>query len=196
MAFWHIERYIPLYEALALIHPTVPHVLPLVTLAIAGLSITVLAVHIARRPRPPAIPELAFLLTSLLLFHPYLWVREPNLATLSMLMGHFVQYLAIVWLLNARKYGQSTGSGHERLLGRVSAKPALVILLVVGSGAAVFLVDQASRVLGVPGAYAIAWNALVLVHFYLDGLMWAFKKPFVRQSIGPYLTPASHVAER
>jgi hypothetical protein len=46
-----------------------------------------------------------------------------------------------------------------------------------------------------PMAYVILWNALTLVHFYLDGLIWAFKQPFVRQSIGAYLTPASRVVD-
>jgi hypothetical protein len=41
--------------------------------------------------------------------------------------------------------------------------------------------------------YIIAWNALTLVHFYLDGLIWAFRQAFVRQTFGPYLTPASHM---
>jgi hypothetical protein len=32
------------------------------------------------------------------------------------------------------------------------------------------------------------------VHFYLDGLIWAFRKPFVRQALGPYVTLPSHRA--
>jgi hypothetical protein len=29
--------------------------------------------------------------------------------------------------------------------------------------------------------------ALVLLHFYLDGLFWAFKQPEVRRAMAPYL---------
>jgi hypothetical protein len=28
---------------------------------------------------------------------------------------------------------------------------------------------------------------VVLLHFYLDGVFWAFRKPYVRESLGPYL---------
>src|SRR2546421_3430239 len=55
-------------------------------------------------------------------------IRRPPRSTLfpyttlfrSMLMGHFVQYLALVWLLNRRKYASSRGSAREQALGFVS----------------------------------------------------------------------------
>jgi len=31
----------------------------------------------------------------------------------------------------------------------------------------------------------------VLIHFYLDGWIWAFKRPFVRASLGPYFSRVS-----
>src|SRR5260370_27542006 len=47
-------------------------------------------------------------------------VRDSDLATFGMLMGHFVQYLGIVWLLNRRKYFAAEGSGRQRLLSSIS----------------------------------------------------------------------------
>ena len=41
--------------------------------------------------------------------------------------------------------------------------------------------------------------ALVLLHFYLDGIFWAFRRPEVRKVLGPYLTgwraPAAAAAQ-
>ena len=41
-------------------------------------------------------------------------------------------------------------------------------------------------------SYIIVWNSLVLIHFYVDGLVWAFRNSFVRQTVGPYLVLESH----
>jgi hypothetical protein len=112
-----------------------------------------------------------------------------------MLMGHFIQYLAIVWLLNARKYGSARGSPRQQLLGRISTQPLLLLGTIAMIGATFYLANSLSTRLGAPMVYIIAWNALTLVHFYLDGLVWAFKNPFVRNSIGPYLAPESRAIQ-
>jgi hypothetical protein len=111
-----------------------------------------------------------------------------------MLIGHFLQYLGIVWLLNRRKYCAVEGSGHQRLLSSISTNTPLLLLALGSIGAVFYLAEKSSAWLGIPVSYVILWNSLALVHFYLDGLMWAFKDPFVRKSIGPYLTPESHMA--
>jgi len=193
LAFWYIDRFPPLYELLLRIHPLAPWSLRALCLPLAIASLAVLAYRVAQRPRPMAVSEWTFLASSLVLFHPYLWVRDANLATFGMLMGHFIQYLAIVWLLHRRKYAGSTGSAHERLLGRVSARPALLLSAIVAMGLAFYAFNQGAGLLGAPMVYVVAWNALTLIHFYLDGLIWAFKQPFVRQAFGPYLTPAAHM---
>jgi hypothetical protein len=118
------------------------------------------------------------LATSLLLFHPYLWVRDVNLATLGMLQGHFIQYLGIVWLLNRRKLADGTGSLGQRAVSRLWRDPWLLIPALVAGGT-LFMVLQINLM-----AVTIA---LVLLHFYLDGLFWAFKQPEVRRAISPYL---------
>ena len=86
------------------------------------------------------------------------------------------------------------GSGHQRLLSSISTKTPLLMLALVSVGLVFYLAQKSSAWLGVPISYVILWNSLALVHFYLDGLIWAFKNPFVRKSIGPYLTPESHMA--
>lgn len=38
----------------------------------------------------------------------------------------------------------------------------------------------------------MVWNPLVVIHFYVGGLVWAFKDSFVRQTIRRYLVLGSH----
>ncbi len=193
MAFWHIDRHGPLHATLSAIHPMAPWALSGLALPIGLGAAGILAYRLRHRRLSGA--EAGFLVSSLLLFHPYLWVEDLDLATLAMLMGHFIQYLAIVWLLNARKYGSEPGgSRRQRALHFVSARPTWVVAVILASGILVYGVNKVSQLLGIPSTYVIAWNALILIHFYLDGLVWAFRQPFVRQSIGAYLTPAERVA--
>jgi hypothetical protein len=203
LAFFHIDRFPPIYDNLIRIHFPVWAIRP-VGLSVATIALVCYLNCLRQRVRPMRAPELTFLVSSLLLFHPYLWVRESNLATYGLLMGHFLQYLGIVWLLNRRKYSSAEGSGRQRLLSSISTRTPLLLLALVSAGSIFYLargasawlgiITQAPTVEGSPVSYVILWNSLSLIHFYLDGLIWAFKDPFVRQSIGPFLTPASHMA--
>lgn len=190
MAFSHIDRFPPLFQALQGLGPAVPEMVSRASLILAVGSLARLAFVLARRRRPLAVPEAVFLATSLLLFHPYLWVQDSNLATFGMLMGHFVQYLAIVWLLHRRKYDGRSGSPAQRVLGRLGQSLPLLLGALAASGTLIYVLEKTARGAGAPEAYLIFWNALTLVHFYLDGLIWAFRNPFVRASIGAYLTPS------
>ena len=192
MAFFHLERFGPMYGTLAGVHPMLPQLVFLVALTVAVPSVLIVATRLLRRPERTSLPELAFLATSLLLFHPYLWVDDSELATLGMLMGHFVQYLAIVWLLNRRKHAVPTGSTRQRALSAVSGHTSTLLATLVVTGTLFFFFDRVSRLAGVPWAYQIAWNIIVIMHFYLDGLLWAFKRRFVRESIGQYLILPDH----
>jgi hypothetical protein len=192
LAFFYIDRFPPIYQNLLRMR------FPVWAIRAALLSVAVVGLvcyldSLRRRAKRIRAPELTFLVSSLLLFHPYLWVRDSNLATFGMLMGHFLQYLGIVWLLNRRKYSALEGSGHQRLLSSISTKTPLLLLALVSVGLLFYLAQKSSGWLGVPISYVIVWNSLALVHFYLDGLIWAFKDPFVRKSIGPYLTLESHM---
>lgn len=193
LALWFVERYAPLHQWLVAVHDLAPLAVRYTLLLLALVTAFRFVRLVARRERPMAVPEKAFLISSLVLFTPYLWVRDANLATFGMLMGHFIQYLSIVWLLHRRKYARAEGSARQRVLGLISARPALLIGAIAGSGLAFYAASELSRVLGVAMAYLILWNSITLVHFYLDGLIWAFKQPFVRQSIGSFLTPATRV---
>jgi hypothetical protein len=193
MAFWYLKNFPPLYGLLLRVNPWTPMVLRYVCLGTVLVAGSGYLLRLTRRPRPVAVPERVFLISSLLLFHPYLWVKDYALATIAVLMGHFIQYLAIIWLLNRRKYGQQTsGSAAQRWLIRLSSRPRLLLMNLLLLGAFFLFIDRGSQILGVYLSYIIVWNSLVLIHFYVDGLVWAFKDSFVRKTVGPYLVLGSH----
>jgi hypothetical protein len=184
MAVAHLDWYPALHAFLAKLSPYLPDLLSNGALFVAVVSLVRLAILMLQRHRqgPPfRVAELAFLGTSLLLFHPYLWVRDADLATLGMLLGHFIQYLGIVWLLNSRKLADGTGSFGQRALSRLWRDPWVLAPALVATGA-LFMVLQVKLM-----AVTVT---LVLLHFYLDSLFWAFKQPEVRRAMAPYLTDA------
>ena len=191
MVFWHIERYQTVAGPLARLHPMLPRLSGPV-FAVAAIAFLAAYIRLLLQRERLPFPEVAFLGTSLLLFHPYLWLQDYNLATLVTLMGHFLQYLAIVWLLHRRKYAEGTGSIYQQALAWVSRRTSLVLTLCFLVGCVFLAADLGSHRLGHPLIYITVWNALTLMHFYVDGLIWQFKQPFVRRTIGPYLTLESH----
>jgi hypothetical protein len=192
MAFWFIDRFPPLWDPLVGVHPGLPDLLR------AGFLIGALgygvayAWEIGRRPFPLSAAEISCLVTGILIFTPYLWVEDSNLATVAMLTGHFIQYLAIVWLLNRRKYEGSDPARGQRWLARMSEswKPVVLFMLIVGM--LFYALDRGSRVLQVITVFYAFFNALALVHFYIDGLIWAFRNPYIRRTVGPFLTLEGH----
>jgi hypothetical protein len=186
MALAHIDWYPTLNDFLLAISSWLPWLLQQASALAAVLSLAALGISLAQRYRngaPLGLPELGFLATSLLLFHPYLWVHDSNLATLGMLIGHFLQYLGIVWLLNNRKLAAATGSFGQRCLSRLWRDPWIFFpALLTGGG--LFLLVQIN--------FMAVTIAVVLLHFYLDGLFWAFKRPEIRRAISPYLTQGRH----
>jgi hypothetical protein len=193
LAFLHIDRFPPIYDNLVRVHFPVWIIRPVfISVALIGLFLYLNSLR--ARTKPMRGGELAFLISSLLLFHPYLWVRELNIATYGMLMGHFLQYLGIVWLLNRRKYSVAEGSRHQRALSAVSTNTPILLFSLVSVGLVFYSLRVGSDWLRVPITYTIIWNSLSLIHFYLDGFLWAFKDPFVRTEVGPYLIPSPRAA--
>jgi hypothetical protein len=186
MAVAHLDWYPALYGFLSKLSPYLPDLLSNGAVLVAAVSVVRLAIAMFQRHRQgPSFraAELAFLATSLLLFHPYLWVHDADLATLGMLVGHFIQYLGIVWLLNSRKLADGTGSLGQRAISRLWRDPWVLVPALVATGA-LFMVLQVNLM-----AVTIT---LVLLHFYLDSLFWAFKQPDVRRAMAPYLTDEAY----
>jgi len=188
MAFWFLDRFPPLWNLLVGVHPELPQLLKWSCL-VAALSYGVAyarALRIRAAQMSPA--EATFLTSSLLLFTPYLWLDDSQFATLAMLVGHFIQYLAIVWLLNRRKYGSLKGSRTQRWLGRFGESWRVVAIFMLVAGILFLLLDRGSQAFRLYTGFMILFNSLALAHFWLDGLIWAFKNPYIRRTVGPYLT--------
>jgi hypothetical protein len=185
--FWHIERFPMLLRLLQPLHAELPGQLRYGFAAAAIFSALMLSRTLLRRSRPITGAELGVLCTSLLMFHPYLWVHDIGLASLATLAGHFLQYLGIVWLLNGRKYSTSSARRSEQWLARLGQNAALLICTISAVGLAFFALEKTLNHLGVARVYATFFYVLVLTHFYVDGLVWAFRSSYVRHTVGRYL---------
>lgn len=163
-----------------------PYLTP-VLLTIGLVALGVLLTRMRRRGSGIGAPELVFLLSSCLLFAPYMFIHYRPLASTAMLTGHYIQYLGILWLLNHRKYAGMAGSIRQAALARMSANPMRVITGLAVVSLAVFGIDRIVHVMHANAFHTWWLNIVVLLHFYFDGLFWAFKHPYVRGSIGPYL---------
>src|SRR5437763_15929120 len=164
LAFLLIDRFVPFYQNLLRVHFPV-WAIPATFLSVAVVGLIFYFARLRRRAKPMRAPELTFLVSSLLLFHPYLWVRDLDLAPFGMLRAHFFKYSGIVWLLNRRKYATLEGSEHQRLLASISTTTPLLLLTLVCVGLAFYVAQKSSAWLGVPVSYVILWNSLALVHF-------------------------------
>jgi hypothetical protein len=188
MALWNMEGFAPLRDPLVALHPALPRVAFFSCLALAVGFGAAYARALSRRGFPLSVGESCSLGTALLIFAPYLWIADMNFATLTMLVGHFIQYLAIVWLLNRRKYSVVSGSTAQRWLARMGRSWTAPVAFIVLSGSLFFLFERATQAMNVYMGFMIIFNSLALVHFYLDGLIWAFRTPYSRRTVGPFLT--------
>jgi hypothetical protein len=189
-SLWNLDSHQQIFPVFQSIHPRFTQILWIGAGAVSIVSLIRLAHALRKRAQDGAFPgaaELMFLGTSFLLFHPYLWLHDSNFATYAMLLPHYVQYLGLVWLLHRRKFRQPVGSPLQQVLQRFSASLPLLASTLIGVG----LIFWSTRRWSVWNGQGAIWiNVSILLafeHYYLDGLIWAFKQPHVRRTIGPYL---------
>jgi hypothetical protein len=193
---WNLETHNEVFPLLTALGAGVPALVFGGCAALAVLALVRLALGLRARAaagQPPGLPEVAMIGMSLLLFHPYLWIPDSESATFAMLLPHYVQYLALVWLLHRRKF-REPGTPSPALLRRLSSHlPLLAAALALGGIAFLGGKVVLARV-GHIEVFEAAYLLLAFVHFYLDGLFWAFKDPHVRRSIGPPLLMGAPLA--
>jgi hypothetical protein len=80
----------------------------------------------------------------------------------------------------------SSCPAYRNLLPVISVSTPRLLRTLVFIGLVFLLANKSSSWLHIPIKYVILWNSVALVHFYLDGLFWAFRDPLVR-----YLMPES-----
>ncbi len=193
MAFWNIESYPTMDRFMSLAWTGLPRAVIWVTCAGAAVALARLSVSLWKRAwgtTPPRLPEMAFLATSLVLFHPYLWIEDANRATFGTLIGHFIQYLALVWLVHRRRDGRP-GRQSPSWLRQMSRSLPVLGGSVAVIGGALFALQLGLRGSSGETLLQAVLIALALVHFYLDGVFWAFKRPEVRRHLAPLLGPPS-----
>ena len=190
MALWYADTFPPLAKFFG---GAAIRAVAMTAAVIAAIAVVTLIVKIARREKPIALPEAAALFAGLTLFHPFLWVKSLDTATFGMLIGHFVQYLALVWLIQSRKYApRRDGSIAQRAVASVSRRPLAIVAAFVITGLVVYGISKVFDVAGQRAIFLVVLNSLALVHFYLDGFIWAFRNPAVRKALGPWVTLPSH----
>ena len=136
---------------------------------------------------PVPVSEVLFLATSFGFFYPFLIIQSSELATYAMLLPHYVQYMGLVWLLHRRRFRQVDGSAGQRALTRVSRSLWLLLPMLLAIGGCFYAMSQYSKVIGMHQYFEMLYLLIALEHFYLDGLIWSFKQPHVRETIGPHL---------
>jgi hypothetical protein len=153
---------------------------------LAAYFLIQLALALLRRKEPIGIPEAMFLGSSLVFFWPYLFIKDSGVATYAMLLPHYVQYMSLVWLLHRRKFGDATTGAPVPLL-RMSSNLLylLPVLFMVGYGINELRVYADSR--GYEWHFESFYLLVAFLHYYLDGLIWSFRQPHVRQTILPFL---------
>lgn len=127
-------------------------------------------------------PLFLFTLVSILLFTPFLYVENFQVAFMANLLGHYSQYIVLVWIINHNKYAlEGKGpSPKPPVLTYLSKHLYLYAGVLLAYALAVTLVGQISVLLPVVG---LTW-----AHFYVDGFLFKFKDPEVRKLILPYIS--------
>lgn len=191
LAFWNIETHPEFGPFLRELSPALPLIVKTSLGVIALACVARLGYALTRRVRagqPLLMSEVAFLVTSIAIFHPFLWMRNSAVSTAVMLLPHYVQYLGLVWLLHRRRFRTAEGSASQQMLTKISSKTPLLLLLLFSIGFASAASAIVLRRVGQDVIFESLYLLLAFEHFYLDGLFWAFRDPSVRKSIAPYLT--------
>jgi len=184
---WNIETHREVEPMLVAISPRLSLLLWMAAGTLAVAALVRAAGAFRARPSPPGLPELAVFGTALALFHPFLWIADSARATFAMLLAHYLQYLGLVWLLHRRKFTEPSGSAPQLALRRLARSLGLLLPALAGIGLGFFLLKELMTRVGYLPVFEAFYLLVAFLHFYVDGLFWAFRDPHVRRSIGPYL---------
>ena len=170
----------------------------LFTAAAAGTAFILF--HLYKRSEN-SIQKNIFLLVSILLYSPYLYtpgiINRTNLfeiATLTSLIPHYMQYVGLVWLINRNKYKPGTkyaeGNG---FLSSVSQDFKKIGLWIFGYGAVMTLLYWFPPAAGnkLPVFLRNIVLASLVIHFYIDAFIWRFRNPFIKETVLPFIRPAA-----
>lgn len=194
LALWNIQTHAEVVQMFHLESPVAVRALQALAGAVALACLARLGLALWRRPQAPGLPEAIFLLVALGFFHPYLFIGDSGMATYAMLLPHYVQYMALVWLLHRRKFG-GAAQGAPRPLRLLSGNLWMLLATLLAVGYGFTALREVANARGLAEAFQVLFWIIVLLHFYLDSLIWSFRRPHVRATIGRHLMPAHPARE-
>jgi hypothetical protein len=186
LAVWNIDTHPEVAAFFGLMSTSLSEIIKIAAGAAAAIFVAPLAFVLVRRKEPIGLPEGLFLASSLLFFYPYLFIHNSEVATFAMLLPHYVQYMALVWLLHRRKFG-AANEGAPVFLLRISSNLYLLVPLLFAIGFGFYLMRDFSIGHGYGIWFSSLYLLIALEHFYLDGLIWSFRQPHIRRTILPFL---------
>jgi hypothetical protein len=165
-----------------ILHPTVRawmvNGLGAVTVGLAIDYVVKEAVAIARGHRFMWVRPLLIAATAFGFAIPFMVIRSGTTAFAAAALWHAIQYIAIVWFYNRRRY-EGHADPDARLLsyvaqpGRSLAYVGLIVVCAAGVYAVVVAASLFSWTL--PTWSLTVWTALTLGHYYLDGVIWKYR---------------------
>ncbi len=189
LAFWNIDTHQEVMGFFGWFSKDLSWIVKIGLGAVALYYMLQLGLALSRRQETVGLPEGLFLTASLGFFYPYLFIKDSGMATLAMLLPHYVQYLTLVWLLHRRKFGESgeTGDGVPSMLLQMSRKTVVLAAVLITFGFSVYYFREFLVSAGHEWWFESLYLIVALEHFYLDGLIWSFRRPHVRQTMLPFL---------
>jgi len=154
--------------------------------AVALFYVVRLIIALVRRTEPLGLAEGLFLIAGLGFFYPYLYIKDSTIATLAMLLPHYVQYLALVWLLHRRKFGTAS-EGAPVFLRQISSRLIFLIPVLMAVGFPIYWIWGAMISAGQEWWFGAVYVLIAFEHYYLDGLIWSFRRKHVRETMLPFL---------
>jgi hypothetical protein len=186
LALWNIQTHREVMGFFGWFSNDLSWIVKVVAGAVAAFYVAQLAIALLRRKEPLGLAEGLFLAASLGFFYPYLFIKDSNIATLAMLLPHYVQYLALVWLLHRRKFGTAT-EGAPVILRQISSRLVVLIPVLIAVGFPVYWIWGYMVSAGQEWWFGAVYVLIAFEHYYLDGLIWSFRRPHVRQTMLPFL---------
>jgi hypothetical protein len=186
LAVWNIDTHPDVAQLFGLVSDNLTRVVKIAAGVAAVVFAAQLGLALVRRREPIGLPEGLFLTASLIFFYPYLFLRNSEAATIAMLLPHYVQYLALVWLLHRRKFHGAT-AGAPMALRWLSSNLWVLVPVLFVVGFSFYLLQHVSTGYGYGKMFVALYLLVALEHFYLDGLIWSFRRPHIRQTVLPFL---------
>jgi hypothetical protein len=189
LAFWNIDTHVEVMGFFGWFSNDLSWIVKLGLGAAAVFYLGQLGYALLRREETIGLPEGLFLTASLGFFYPYLFIKDSGIATLAMLLPHYVQYLTLVWLLHRRKFGQDAdvNVGVPTVLLNMSRKLIVLVPILAAFGFSIYYFREFVVAAGHEWWFESLYLIVALEHFYLDGLIWSFRRPHVRQTMLPWL---------